>query len=73
MKSEAVFKFFGSKSKAARALGISPQAITWWGDEVPKTRQAHVRDAMTIEMWRREAEATAASCSIDSEGSSDGK
>jgi transcriptional repressor of cell division inhibition gene dicB len=34
LTSEAL-KFFGSKTVIAETLGISPQAVTQWGDLVP--------------------------------------
>lgn len=32
-------KYFGSKTKLAAALGISPSAVTMWGETVPESRQ----------------------------------
>lgn len=42
MKTAAVIEFFGGARQAAEALNVSSQAIYAWGEEVPKTRQAHV-------------------------------
>lgn len=42
MKAQDVFDHFGGIRPAAEALGMTTQALYQWGDEVPKTRQAHV-------------------------------
>ena len=42
MKTSDVIEFFGGTRQAAEALDVSTQAIYAWGDEVPKSRQAHV-------------------------------
>lgn len=42
MKTETVVQFFGGARQAAEALGVSTQAIYAWGEEVPRSRQAHV-------------------------------
>jgi hypothetical protein len=42
MKTSAVIEFFGGARQAAEALGVSTQAIYAWGEDVPKSRQAHV-------------------------------
>jgi len=34
MKKDEVIKFFGSKAKTARALGISRGAVSHWGDVI---------------------------------------
>jgi hypothetical protein len=36
MKTADVIKHFGSKAKTARATGLSKQAISAWGERVPK-------------------------------------
>lgn len=35
---------FGSKAKLARALNISKQSISQWGDEVPLLRQFQLKE-----------------------------
>lgn len=42
MKTADVVEFFGGARQTADALNVSTQAIYAWGDEIPKTRQAHV-------------------------------
>jgi hypothetical protein len=39
MKTKEVAAYFGSKTKLAEALGISPSAVTMWGETVPEGRQ----------------------------------
>lgn len=45
MKSQDVFDYFGSIRAAADALGMTTQALYSWGEDVPRTRQAHVESA----------------------------
>jgi len=42
MKTQDVLEYFGGARQTAEALGISATAVYQWGDEVPRTRQAHV-------------------------------
>ncbi|MEQ6329221.1 Cro/CI family transcriptional regulator [Pseudomonas chengduensis] len=42
MKTKSAADFFGSKKKLAEALGISPSAVTMWGDDVPELRQYQI-------------------------------
>lgn len=42
MKTKQAAEFFGSKKKLANALGISPSAVTMWGDDVPELRQYQI-------------------------------
>lgn len=41
MKTQTVFNFFGNqrgvKAKIAKEIGISPAAVSKWGDEVPNS------------------------------------
>ena len=53
MKTEDVNNFFGSQKATAAALGLSPPAICQWGEEVPRSRQHHVRLAMKAEQDKR--------------------
>jgi len=39
MKTQDAIDFFGSKVAIAETLGISKQAVTEWGDDVPLGRQ----------------------------------
>jgi transcriptional repressor of cell division inhibition gene dicB len=42
VKTNDVIKFWGTAANASRALGISPESILQWGEEVPKLRQFQV-------------------------------
>lgn len=42
MKTKQAADYFGSKKKLASALGISPSAVTMWGDDVPELRQYQI-------------------------------
>jgi len=42
MNIQKAIEFFGSKSELSRALGITPQALTYWGDEIPHVRQFQI-------------------------------
>ncbi|MCY1393189.1 DNA-binding transcriptional regulator Cro [compost metagenome] len=53
MKTKDVFDFFGGARQTAEALGISAAAVYQWGDEVPRTRQAHV-EAVTKGKLKRD-------------------
>lgn len=56
MKKQEVVEFFGSARAASKALGLSKSAVQEWGEDVPVSRQAHVRMAMQEEKRRRDAE-----------------
>jgi hypothetical protein len=43
MKTQDVAEFFGSKKKLADSLGISPSAVTMWGEFVPASRQFQIQ------------------------------
>lgn len=43
MKTQDVAEFFGSKKKLADSLGISPSAVTMWGELVPASRQFQIQ------------------------------
>lgn len=43
MKTKDVADHFGGKKKLADALGISPSAVSMWGDEIPDTRQFQIQ------------------------------
>ncbi|MCO5191348.1 MAG: Cro/CI family transcriptional regulator [Anaerolineae bacterium] len=38
MKTEEAIKYFGNQVKLAKALGITKQAVSRWGDTVPVGR-----------------------------------
>lgn len=42
MKTIEVINHFGSKIGVARALNISPSAVTQWGELVPEQRQFQI-------------------------------
>ena len=37
-------RYFGSKAELARILGITPQALTIWGEFIPELRAYKLRD-----------------------------
>lgn len=39
MKMDDVLRVYGAKNKVADALGLTPTAISLWGDQVPLLRQ----------------------------------
>ena len=43
-KQEAIDLFDGSIRKLAEALGITEQAVSQWGDEVPELRVYQIRE-----------------------------
>lgn len=43
MKTQEAANHFGSRVKLASALGISPAAITGWGDYPPLARQYQIQ------------------------------
>lgn len=43
MRTQDAADFFGGKSKLAEALGVSPSAITQWGEYVPLVRQYQIQ------------------------------
>lgn len=57
MKRQEVIEFFGGVRAAARALEMGKSSVSEWGEDVPKSRQAHVRLAMADEQRRRDKQA----------------
>ena len=49
--------FFGGNNNAARAIGLTPGAVSLWGEDVPSTRAPHVELVMRLEQQRRDKEA----------------
>jgi Xaa-Pro aminopeptidase len=43
MKKDAVLSLFGNAKRAAKALGITHQAVYKWPDEVPRKSEREVR------------------------------
>ena len=43
MKTSDVVRVFGSQKAVARLLGITPAAISQWGEEVPDLRQFQIK------------------------------
>lgn len=43
MKTQEVADFFGGKKKLAQALGVSPSAVSMWGETVPMSRQFQIQ------------------------------
>lgn len=44
MKTQDAIDLAGSRSALARILGLTPSAITQWGDEIPKLRVYELRE-----------------------------
>lgn len=44
MKTEFAIKAFGSSVALAKALGITPSAISQWGEDVPRLRVYELRE-----------------------------
>jgi DNA-binding transcriptional regulator YdaS (Cro superfamily) len=45
MRVSDVVKFFGNKAKVAEAIGVTPGAVTNWGDIVPSTSILQIEQA----------------------------
>ncbi|SEJ46352.1 DNA-binding transcriptional regulator Cro [Pseudomonas linyingensis] len=43
MKTQEVADYFGGKKKLAAALGVSPSAVSMWGETIPETRQYQIQ------------------------------
>jgi hypothetical protein len=50
LKSEAIGALGGTVAAAAREIGITPQAVGQWPDELPPA----IRDRVQAALWRRE-------------------
>lgn len=50
LKSEAIIALGGTIAAAAREIGITPQAVGQWPDELPPA----IRDRVQAALWRRE-------------------
>lgn len=48
VKAKEVFEFFGGAPEAARALGLTRQAVWAWGEDVPANRVEHCRAVMRL-------------------------
>ena len=55
LKSEAIQTLGGSVAVAAREIGITPQAVGQWPEELPPA----IRDRVQAALWRREHAAPA--------------
>ncbi|MBD9415905.1 Cro/Cl family transcriptional regulator [Pseudomonas sp. PDM16] len=55
MKTKQAADHFGSKKKLAAALGISPSAITMWGEDVPELRQYQIEQLTKGKVKRQSA------------------
>lgn len=53
MLKQEVVEFFGSCAAVGSAIGITGQAVSQWGDEVPATRVRSVEMAVKEELERR--------------------
>ena len=54
MKKRDAIAAFGSASDLARALGITRQSVSSWGDDVPELRAYQIREI--LEQRRQEEE-----------------
>ena len=43
MTLQQAINHYGTKSKLARALKVTPQAVNYWGDEIPIIRQYQIQ------------------------------
>jgi DNA-binding transcriptional regulator YdaS (Cro superfamily) len=59
MKTEEAIQLAGSRSMLARILGLTPAAITQWGDNVPMLRVYQLRD-LRPEWFAKQQKITAA-------------
>lgn len=50
LKSEALEALGGTVAAAAKAIGITPQAVGQWPDELPPA----IRDRVQAALWRRD-------------------
>lgn len=50
VKAEAIKALGGTVAAAAREIGITPQAVGQWPDELPPA----IRDRVQAALWRRE-------------------
>lgn len=57
MKKSDVIKHFGSKSAVARALGITPSAVSTWPEKVPDLRAYQIEELTKGELKREPREA----------------
>lgn len=58
MKMTEAIAHFGTKKKLAQALGISPSAVTMWGESIPELRQYQI-ERLTRGKLARSADETA--------------
>lgn len=59
MRKDEAVEFFGGPKALALAIGVTPAAVTNWGDMVPTGRRKSVRMAMKERAEQLEAEAKA--------------
>lgn len=57
MKTQQAIELAGNAASLAKLLGITPSAITQWGDEVPKARVWQLQ--LLKPRWFRKAKPTA--------------
>lgn len=57
MRTDETIAFFGDQTTLAKAIGISPAAVSQWGKEVPMSRRTSVRMAMRERAAELEAKA----------------
>jgi len=59
MQVEEVADYFGGKASLARAISMTVGGIARWGDTVPPSRRAQIREAMRLLADQRMREARA--------------
>lgn len=57
MRTDETIEYFGDQTALAKAIGISPAAVSQWGKEVPMSRRTSVRLAMRERADQLEKEA----------------
>lgn len=68
-KSEAIQLLGGTVAAAAREIGISPQAVGQWPEELTVA----IRDRVQAALWRRQASAGAGGAKAQGGGAVDGQ
>lgn len=54
MKKTDVIEFYGGVRATAKALGLGASTVSQWSEEIPSSRQDHVRLAMEAEQKARD-------------------
>lgn len=54
MRTQEAADFFGGRKRLAEALGISPAAVSMWGETIPLTRQYQIQVISKGKLMARE-------------------